>query len=197
MAEVLIITFALLVGWPLPLLATQILWINIVNDGMPAMALTADPEDPNVMTEKPRLINESILDSQNKFLIFLISVISAASTLVVFYYFWLHTNDVVLARTTAFSALAVSTLMYVFSCRSMRQSFFESIQIKNWYLVGGVVISFLLQLIAVYVPFFQNAFGTVALGVFEWLAVFMQGLFIIATVELVKGIYMFIRKKKS
>jgi len=197
MAEVLIITFALLVGWPLPLLATQILWINIVNDGMPAMALTADPEDPNVMKEKPRSINESILDSQNKFLIFLISIISAAATLVVFYYFWLHTNDVALARTTAFSALAVSTLMYVFSCRSMRQSFFESIRIKNWYLVGGVIISFLLQLIAVYVPFFQNAFDTVALGVFEWLAVFMQGLFIIATVELVKGVYMFIRKKKS
>jgi Ca2+-transporting ATPase len=196
MAEVLIITFALLVGWPLPLLATQILWINIVNDGLPAMALTLDPEDPRVMKEKPRSINESILDSQNKFLIFFISVISAVSTLVVFYYFWLHTSDVTLARTTAFSALAVSTLMYVFSCRSLRQSFYSSVQIKNWYLVGGVIISFLLQLMAVYIPFFQNAFGTVPLGIAEWLAVFMQGFFIIAVVELVKGIYIFRQSKQ-
>jgi Ca2+-transporting ATPase len=197
MAEVLIIIFALLFGWPLPLLATQILWINIVNDGMPAMALTLDPEDLRVMKEKPRSIHESILDGQNKLLIFLISVISAMATLVVFYYFWKTTGQIDLARTTAFSALAVSTLMYIFSCRSLRQSIFESIKIKNWYLVGGVVISFLLQLIAIYTPFFQEAFKTVPLGVVEWLAVFMQGFFIIATVELVKGVYMFIRKKKS
>lgn len=190
LAEVIIILFALIIGWPLPLLATQILWINIVDDGLPGMALTLDPGDPHVMKEKPTKITKGVLNTEHKLLILLISLITAVSTLAIFYYFWKTTGNEALARTAAFTGLAISTLMYVFSCRSLRHDFIDSIKIKNWYLVGSVLIGLSLQLLAVYMPFFQNVFHTVSLGLREWVAIILQGFLIIAVVEFVKGLYL-------
>ncbi len=197
LAEVLIIIFALVVGWPLPLLATQILWINIIDDGLPGMALTLDPEDPGVMKEKPISIDSGVISNENKILIVTISLITAVSTLFLFYYFWQSTGNVNSARTTAFTGLALSTLMYVFSCRTLRHDFFASLKIKNWYLIGAVLIGLVLQLMAVYVPFFQKVFHTVPLGIAPWVAIILQGILIIAVVEFIKGLYLVRFDKKK
>ncbi len=197
LAEVLIIMFALLVGWPLPLLATQILWINIIGDGLPSIALTYDPEDPAVMKEKPRNISKEILSAESKLLIVLISAVTAITTLIVFYYFWQKTGSVELARTVAFTGVAVPSLIYVFSCRTLRHNFFTSVRIKNHYLWISIGIGFLLQLAAVYSPWLQKAFGTVPLGWKEWLVVFIQGLIILAVVEAVKAFYLIAARRKK
>ena len=197
LAEVLIIMFALLVGWPLPLLATQILWINIIGDGLPSIALTYDPEDPAVMKEKPRNISKEILSAESKLLIILISAVTAITTLIVFYYFWQKTGSIELARTVAFTGVAVPSLIYVFSCRTLRHNFFTSVKIKNHYLWISIGIGFLLQLAAVYSSWLQKAFGTVPLGWKEWLVIFIQGLIILAVVEAVKAFYLIAARRKK
>ncbi len=197
LAEVFIIMFALLVGWPLPLLATQILWINIIGDGLPSIALTYDPEDPDVMKEKPRNISKEILSAESKLLIILISAATAITTLIVFYYFWQTTGNVNLARTVAFTGVAVPSLIYVFSCRTLRHDFFTSIKIKNNYLWISVIAGFLLQLAAIYSPWLQKAFATVPLGIKEWIVVFIQGILILGIVEAVKALYLIAARKKK
>jgi len=189
LAEVIIIVVALLLGWPLPILATQILWVNIIDDGFPGMALTVDPEDTKVMKEKPGDVSKDILNNENKLLILLISLSTALTTLGIFYFFWKTQHDIALARTAAFTGLALSTLMYVFSCRSLRHDFMTSIRVKNWYLVASVIFGFLMQLLAVYAPFFQRVFHTVPLGLSAWALILLQGIIVIGIIEVVKWIY--------
>ncbi len=197
LVEVIIIMFALLVGWPLPLLATQILWINIIGGGLPSIALAYDPEDPAVMQERPRNISKEILSAESKLLIVLISIVTAITTLIIFYYFWKKTGSVELARTVSFTGVAIPSLIYIFSCRSLRRSFFASIKIKNIYLWISIIIGFLLQAAAVYLPILQKAFGTVPLGWLEWAVVFAQGLVILAVVEAVKAFYLIAARRRK
>ncbi len=81
LSEVLIITISLIFGWPLPLLAAQIIWINLVDDTFPSIAMTREPAQKDIMKDKPRRINESILNSEARFLIVLISSLCALGTL--------------------------------------------------------------------------------------------------------------------
>ncbi|MAG28855.1 ATPase [bacterium] len=193
--EMSVIVVGILLGWPLPLLAVQILWINLVTDGLPDLALTQEPEEPEIMTEKPQKRNAPILDFERKFLILFISAITTIFTLGVFYLIWKTTGDLDKARTIAFTTVGVESLLYVFSVRSIRHSIFETNILRNKWLIAAVVGGFAIQIIGVYAPFFQKILHTVPLSLVEWFIIVSVCLWVIGLIEVVK--HFFIAQRKS
>jgi P-type Ca2+ transporter type 2C len=157
----------------LPLLATQILWINLVTDGAPALALGADPAGAGVMTMPPRPKGEGVITRRMWWGIFYVGTIMAAGTLLV-----LDASlpggliegkgDVRYAQTMAFNTLVLFSLFTAFNARSDEQSAFAGLFSNKW-LWAAVVLSLLLQAAVVYTPFLQQAFSTVSLSAGDWM----------------------------
>ncbi|MFH1890936.1 MAG: HAD-IC family P-type ATPase [Candidatus Kuenenbacteria bacterium] len=187
--EVIVIITSLFAGWPLPILASQIIWINLVDDTFPALALTQEPAGEGIMQKHPRKLNEPILDREDKLLIGLISVLSAIGTLFFFWYFNNQFGGIDLARTVSFTFLALSTLLYVFSIRDLSRPLWQTKIFNNTFLILGVIIGFSLQFLAIYSPFLQKIFKTVPLGVTEWLPIIFACFLLIGIIELIKAIY--------
>ncbi|MDP3964405.1 MAG: HAD-IC family P-type ATPase [bacterium] len=192
-SEVVVISIALLFGLPLPLVAAQILWINLVTDGFPDIALTMEPEEREVMDEAPLKRNSPIIDTEMKWLIGLVSLISGFAAFGLFYYFWNSTGDVELARTMVFSLVGVDSLVYVFSCRSLRQPIWRKNPFVNPYLLLAVAAGGALQFAAIYAPPLQNILRTVPLNLDQWTAIAIAIVVEIAVIETVK--YVFILRK--
>jgi Ca2+-transporting ATPase len=188
-SEMIIIFVGLLLGWPLVLVPAQILWINLVTDGLPHLALTQEPEEPEIMSEPPQKRKAPVLDFERKFLIAFISIMTAISTLGLFYLVYKTSGDIDKARTVAFATLGIDSLLYVFSVRSVRHSIFESSPFKNKWLVAAVVGGFIIQVLGVYMPFFQKVLRTVALGVGDWVLILFVCFWIIAIIEIVKHFF--------
>jgi P-type Ca2+ transporter type 2C len=157
----------------LPLLATQILWINLVTDGPPALALGLDPADDGIMDQPPRPIGEGVLTPRMWRGIAFVGVIMAAGTLFVFDAslpggFVEGSGTLSYAQTMAFTTLMVFQMFNVVNARSDELSAFTHLftNVWLWAAIGGSVA---LQVLVVYVPFLQNAFGTVPLSARDWL----------------------------
>lgn len=196
-SEIVLIIAALLVGLPLPILATQILWINLVADGLPNIAMTLEPGEPEIMRDKPRKKTESILNKEMKILIFIIGVVT---DIVPFAFFLYLLSKVGVAnldyiRTMMFATLGMSSLLFVFSVRSLRHSIFTKNLFSNQYLIGAVGIAFLILIAPIYIPFLQPIFKTVGLGAQEWVIVITLSLTKLVFIEIVK--YYFIIKNKA
>jgi Ca2+-transporting ATPase len=156
----------------LPLLATQILWINLVTDGPPALALGVDPADEGLMHQPPRPAGEGVITPQMWRGIILVGVIMAAGTLFVLDAslpggFVTGSGDLQYAQTMAFTTLMLFQIFNVLNARSDEQSAFVHLVTNRWLwaAIGG---SIALQVFVVYVPFLQRAFGTVALSARDW-----------------------------
>ncbi|HEX6318486.1 MAG TPA: HAD-IC family P-type ATPase, partial [Burkholderiales bacterium] len=157
----------------LPLLATQILWINLVTDGAPALALGADPAGAGVMTMPPRPKGEGVITRRMWWGIFYVGTIMAAGTLLV-----LDASlpggliegkgDVRYAQTMAFNTLVLFSLFTAFNARSDERSAFAGLFSNKW-LWAAVVLSLLLQAAVIYTPFLQQAFSTVSLSAGDWM----------------------------
>jgi Ca2+-transporting ATPase len=160
-------------GVVLPLLATQILWINLVTDGAPALALGVDPADAGVMAKRPRPRGEGVITRRMWFGILFVGAIMAAGTL-----FILDASlpgglvegsgNMRYAQTMAFTTLVFFSLFTVFNARSDERSAFVGLFSNKW-LWGAVLLSLLLQVAVVYIPFLQQAFSTVSLSAGDWL----------------------------
>jgi len=196
-SEMIVVVGGLLLGWPLPLLAAQILWINLVSDGFPNIALTMEKGNKGIMKNSPVSSKQSIMDYETKFLIVLISVLSGVLALGIFYWIWKTTGDIDRARTMTFGAVAVNSLLYVFSCRSTNLFIWQKKMFSNKYLLVAIVIGFLLQLVAMYLPFFQRVFQTVSLGLADWAIVFSVGLIDIVAIEISKWFFIHRRQQKK
>lgn len=157
----------------LPLLATHILWINLVTDGAPALALGVDPADPDVMNHPPRPPSEGVITWRMWTRIFFVGAIMAVGTLLVL--------DASLpggliegsgtlryAQTMAFTTLMMFQIFNVFNARSDERSAFHGL-FHNVWLWGAIGLSILLQVAVVHVPFLQRAFSTTSLGLGDWL----------------------------
>jgi len=176
--EILVMFVASLTGMPVPLLAVQILWINLVTDGLPALALGIDPIDPNIMQRPRRDPSEPVVTKQGGLVILVQGTFIALCTLFAFG-FVLVTKGTGLfakgesiglgqARTAAFVVLVCSELFRSFSFRSMTESVFKVGFFANMKLIYAVLLSFLLQMSIVYIPFLQTIFKTEPLGVTTW-----------------------------
>jgi P-type Ca2+ transporter type 2C len=157
----------------LPLLATQILWINLVTDGAPALALGVDPADPGVMTQQPRPRGEGVITRRMWFGIFFVGVVMAMGTLLILDASMPGgliegSGSLRYGQTMAFTTLMMFQLFNVFNARSDERSAFNDL-FRNPLLWGAILLSFLLQVAVIYLPFLQQSFSTVSLGLGDWL----------------------------
>jgi Ca2+-transporting ATPase len=188
-------------GVALPLLATQILWINLVTDGAPALALGIDPADAGVMSEAPRPRGEGVITRGMWAGILFVGAIMAVGTLLV-----LDASlpggliegagNLRYAQTMAFTTLVFFSLFTVFNTRSDERSAFVGLFSNRW-LWGAVLLSLLLQAAVIYLPFLQQAFSTVSLSAGDWLRCLAAGSSVLWLRELSKMITPRARSRRS
>ncbi len=163
--------------------AGMILWINLISDGLPNLALTMEPKEDNLLLRGPRR-NQSLLSGEMKLMIGLISAVSAFLAFAAFWYYWHHpAYGLEQARSVAFSILGLNSLFYVWSVRSLSRPVWHDNFIKNPWLIAAVVIGLGLQLTALYTPLGRELLGTVALDINEWLVVIAASLSMMVLVE--------------
>ncbi len=194
--EFILIGVSLFLGFPLPVLAGQILWINIIEDTLPAMALSYEKENKEVLREKPRGHRTKILDKEMKFLIFIVGIVSDLILLALFVYLYRIDFSLMHIRTIIFVGLGIDTLFYVFSCKNLKKSIWKYNPFDNIFLNISVVFGWLMLLIAVYAPFLQKILHLVPLHWNDWLFLLSLGLIEIILVELGKIIFIHPRIKK-
>ncbi|MPW24648.1 HAD-IC family P-type ATPase [Alkalibaculum sp. M08DMB] len=203
LGEVIAIFASVLFFWPIPLLPTQILWINLITDTFPAIALGLDPGDRDVMKKKPRDPKESFFAKGAGFRAILGGTLIGILTLVAFYFglkeygYNLGANDIpdgvlIYARTMAFVVLAASQLFYSLTMRHPTKSIVQVGLFSNLYLIGAIVIGFILQLGVISIPFFARAFRVQMLSLYDWGLVILFALVPLFINEIIK---IFLRRK--
>lgn len=160
-------------GFVLPLLATQLLWINLVTDGAPALALGVDPAHTGIMTSPPRPRAERVITGRMWRGILFVGAVSAAGTLLMLDAslpggFIEGSGTLRYAQTMAFNTLMFFSIFSVFNARSDHRSAFEGL-FSNLWLWAAVGLSILLQLAVIYIPLLQEAFSTVGLSFADWI----------------------------
>ncbi len=186
--EVLTVFFAILLKFPLPLTAVQILWMNLSTDGLPALALGVQPTEKDIMERKPRRRDEEILD---KNMISDMVFVGLAMSLGTLFMFVSYIGDVAKAQTVAFTTLVFFQLFHALNCQSdkslLRAGF------RNKYLTGALVLSAVLQLAVIYVPFLDPVFETVSLPIEDMAKIIFVAFLIIPFMEARK----FLRRDKK
>ncbi|HET7377738.1 MAG TPA: cation-translocating P-type ATPase [Anaerolineae bacterium] len=170
-AEIAIILIAALVGWPPPLTAIQLLWLNLLTDGAPALALGMEKGDPDIMEQQPRPPREPII---NRIMVIRIAVMTVALTAVVLAAFLIGLNEhgKDLAETMAFATLALAELPIAFTSRSERYPLFKLGFFGNKWMQRAIALSVALTLAVIYVPFLNKPFNTIPLSLAQWEVIF-------------------------
>jgi len=169
--EILVMLFAMLLALPLPLVPVQILWVNLVTDGLPAMALGVDKSEGNVMKQAPRNPKEGIFARGLGYKIISRGILIGIVTLIAFMLAYENNpENLIYAQTIAFTTLVMAQLIHVFDCRS-EESVFSRNPFGNMYLVLAVLSSLILVLVVIYWPPLQPVFHTVALRISDWMLV--------------------------
>lgn len=188
--EILVMFVSSLIGLPAPLLPIHILWVNLVTDGLPALALGVDPVDPDIMKRPPRKPTEAVVTKDRAILMLAQgSFIAFCSLLAFIFVLFIEKEGIARARTAAFIVLACSQLFHSFNCRSITEPLFKIGVFTNKKLILAAGVSFLLQMAVVYVPFLRNVFKTEALGIFDWFLVLGISSFPLWAVEIWKTVF--------
>jgi Ca2+-transporting ATPase len=183
LAEILVLTGAFFMGMPLPLIAIQILMVNLTTDGLPALALGVDPKAPDLMTRPPRHPQEKLF---NRSVNTLLGVITSYITLVliplfIYYFYWNpagladHALVLVRAQTMVFVTLVLLEMVNAFNCRSDHLSLFSLGVLANRFLVASVILSISFLVAVVQWPPLGRLFHTIPLSLADWLlAIFLS-----------------------
>ena len=167
LGEVLIVLISILMNLPVPLIPIQLLWLNLVTDSFPALALGVERGEADIMDEPPRDPDEPILDKEIKITVAIQSIAITVATLLAYFvglkWYGLE-SGINHARTMAFSALIICELLRAYTARSIDKTVFEIGVFTNKKLVMATVFSFLLMLLVIYVPVLNDAFGLMDLG---------------------------------
>ena len=185
-SEIFLFLASMTMGFPFPLLPAQILWINLVEDGFPGMALATEQETKGAMEEKPRNPKEPILNRPLKLWLTAIFFISGLAAFLSFFFLWKLTGDLHKTRTIVFALMCVDSLIFAFSVRSFKRTIFRKDIFSNRYLVGAVIISTILLIGALYLSPLQKLLTTQSLGITEWLIIFSVSLVEIILIEFSK-----------
>jgi Ca2+-transporting ATPase len=171
--EILIIFGAMLMGLPIPLRPVQLLWLNLVSDGAPALALGMEKGDPDIMKHPPRPPKEPVINRDMAIGIGVIAVVDAIAILLAFYFgMQRYPGHLEAAQTIAFVTLCTSELLRAYTARSEYHSVFAIGVFSNKWMNWAVMASFLLVLAVVYVPFLRPFFDTVPLTLNDWIFMF-------------------------
>ena len=186
-SEVLVMLFATLIGLPLPLLPIQILWMNLVTDGFPALALAVDPKSPDLMKQPPRRPEARLLDVGRLVTIGAQGLMLGAISLGAFAYslYGLH-QEVEQARTVAFTVMVVGQLVHAFNCRSERLSLFQLGVGTNRALVWAFLLSLVVQVAVLTVPAVAPIFKVAPLPIEGWALIGAMGILPFLLMELMK-----------
>jgi len=164
--EIITVAFAVAVGWPLPLTAVQLLWVNLVTDSAPSLALAADPPSVDMLSQRPRDPRENVINRESVLRLAIVAPAMAAATLTAFF---LGLEDgLAKAQTMAFLTLSISQLYNAMNVRSAQKSVFAISLFANKALLWAVGFALALQAMPVYVPAFRAAFDTVPLVASDW-----------------------------
>jgi len=196
-SEIALVLTSMLFGLPLPLLALQILWINLVTDSLPALALGVDTPEKNVMKRKPRRSNETILHGYAWFLI-IGGILAFATSLIAFFYgrafdiangIDLFNFDIASkARTMALTTSIMFEMFFVFTMQSLKEPLIKRGFFENKWLLGAVVVSILLHLMLLYSPL-STIFSVVPLDILDWMVVITLSISGLVIFELKKMIF--------
>jgi Ca2+-transporting ATPase len=165
--EILTLLAAVIAGYPLPLLPLQLLWINLVTDGAPTVALSQEPPHGRVLDEPPRPTNAPIIARALVFRIAFVALFMAAGTIGTFLWTWVH-GDLAQARTVAFATMSVFQLFNIYNTRSLTDSVFRIGLWSNRWVTWGVLFSATLLIAAIHIGFLQTALRTVPLTLGQW-----------------------------
>jgi len=196
--EILLMLVASLLGWPAPLLPIQLLWINLVTDGLPALALTLEPPEPDVMRRKPRRPNQSILSARLGSLLLLQgSLVGIVGLLAFGLSYWSHPENVERARAMTFCVIVYAELFRALAARSPTLTLAQLGLWTNPHLLLAVAVSSMLQLSVAVFPFTQQVFDVPAHTAFEWTAIVVLALTPVTVSELTKLIRQLWRRTNS
>lgn len=167
-AEILIIFIAMLLGWPIPLLPIQLLWLNLVTDAFPALALGMEKKEPGIMDLPPRNPDEPILNRDMQLSIVIQSLVLTIAVLGSFYFAMVQTNDLATARTYAFVTLVTAELLRAYTVRSEKHTLWRIGIFSNPQMNLATIASFAMMAVVVFIPTLQDIFKTVHLSLFDW-----------------------------
>ncbi|WP_242309040.1 cation-translocating P-type ATPase [Bacillus cereus group sp. BfR-BA-01524] len=199
--EIIALFLAILLGWATPLRPIHILWVNLITDTLPALSLGVDPEDPDVMKEKPRHAKESLFSGSVPFLVFNGLVIGLLTLIAFIAGAKFYTGDTNLfplfperidddallhAQTMAFVVLSFSQLVHSFNLRSRTKSIFSIGIFTNKYLVFSLLIGVLMQVCIISIPPLANIFGVHALTMRDWGFVLLLSIIPLVVNEIIK-----------
>ena len=191
--EVLTIAGAIFLGWPLPILPAQIIWLNFVTDGFLDVALAMEPQEKNLLSEKFKKPNKFLVDPLMLQRMFFMAITMMIGTLFIFK--GLFEMDLVKAQTMSLVVLAVFQWFNAWNCRSENKSIFQMNPFSNKFLVGVTAIIVALQILAVYNPLLQKILHTVPLTMYDWFLAIAVALSIVIVEELRKLCYRFYKRK--
>lgn len=195
LGEILVISLAILAGYPLPLFASQIIWLNLVTDGFIVVALAMEPRSEKLLRGRFAVPRRWMVDGAMLRRILLMATVMTIGS------FWVFVRFLEIepakATTVALTVMAVYQWFNGWNCRSASSSVFSRRWLGNRFLVVGTVLAVGLQLAAVYLPFFQRVLRTVALGWREWLVIIAVAFSIILAEELRKSWGRFRRRRRE
>jgi len=184
--EILALLAAMALGWPLPFVAAQILWINLVTNGLQDVALAFEPGEPGLLRRPPRPKGEGIVTPRLLERLGAVGIVLAAGTLGTFWWTWSGTGDLELARTGAMTQMVVFQFFHVFNCRSLDRSILSIPPFSNPFLFLSFVAAALAHLAVVYTGPLQAIFRTRPLSFEMWGAIVLVGTAVIVGGEIDK-----------
>jgi Ca2+-transporting ATPase len=185
-SEVLLMLLAAVAGWPAPLTAVQLLWINLVTDGLPALALGMEPPEIDILRRPARQPHEPVITRRDGLLILYHGTLMAAVGVASFAMTYGHGDDLDRARTATFCTLAFTQLFFSFACRSRARTLPELGPFSNPYLFGAIAASALLQFIVVTLPPARSIFDVPAHPGGHWFYILPLALLPVTVVEVAK-----------
>lgn len=207
LGEFIAVFISVLFFWPVPLLPTQILWINLITDTLPAIALGVDPGDKDVMKKKPRDPKEGFFSGDARFRAMLGGTLIGILTLVAFafglneYGYSLGSSNIpenalTYARTMAFVVLAASQLFYSLTMRNSTKSIFQVGLFSNLYIIGAIIVGLILQIGVISIPFLAKAFKVQMLSLADWGLVIAFAIVPLVVNEIIK-LFMRIKEQRQ
>ena len=188
-SEVVLVGVSILAGVPLPITAVQILWINLMEDGLGDIALAFEPKEEDLMKQKPQGHDLPLLTKEMKTIIFIIGLITDLILLGLFFWLWRQNYPIDYIRSIIFTTLTIDSLLYIFSCKSLRKNIWQVDFFSNKLLLVAFGSSLLMLILALYFPFFQNFLEIVPLGFYDWLIVLGLGLVELLGIEAAKWFF--------
>lgn len=182
--EVMTLFLGILLNMPAPLKAIQILWINLITDALPALALGVEPDDPSIMNQKPRNKKEGLFAHGG--ISFILCNGAYIGTVSLVAYKIGYSDSYIKATTMAFMVLSLSQMFHALNCRNITKSLFYNHLLSNLWLLLVVGSGILLQIMVCHIPLLQNLLKTTSLSLMEWFIVFGLAISIVIINEISK-----------